>query len=91
MFYATGGLFLITGLQLFVPSGETATYFAWTLTPPVAAAALGSAYLAAGVAQLLAARHNPWVRARVAVPWIGVFAVFTQLFWKVVGLLATEA
>ena len=75
LLYATGALFFLTGVQLFVLSGETATYFAWSLVPPIAAAALGAAYLAAATAQVIAARQSTWARARVAVPWLGAFSI----------------
>lgn len=75
LLYATGGLFFLAGVQLFVLSGDTATYFAWTMAPPITAAALGGAYFAATIAQFVAARRTTWAEARVAVPWAGAFAV----------------
>ncbi len=38
----------------------------------------------------LGALETLWRMIGVVLVWIGVFATVTQLFWKVVGLLAKE-
>ncbi len=72
--YATAALFLLTGVQLIALSGQTDTYFAWNLTPPLAAAFLGAPFFAAGVGQLIAARQKTWAAARLGVVWLFVIS-----------------
>ncbi|HEX3715780.1 MAG TPA: hypothetical protein VHV09_23510, partial [Trebonia sp.] len=43
---AAAVLVLLAGFQLFVFTGRTATYFAWTIANPLAAAFLGAGYWA---------------------------------------------
>ncbi len=47
LLYAASLLVFLAGLQLTVFSEQTATYFAWTINPPITAAFLGAAYWAA--------------------------------------------
>lgn len=68
--YASTALFFVTSVQLLVLAGQTDTYFAWSLSPPSAAANLGMAFLAVGVGQAVAARQKTWAAARVAVIWL---------------------
>lgn len=74
---AAGILVALAGLQLFVFTERTETYFAWTIEPPVTAAFLGAAYLASVVIELSAARERLWVNGRIAVPAVFVFTVTT--------------
>ncbi len=45
---------------------QTDRYFAWTVSPPLTAAFLGAGYAASCVFQLLAARQQMWIHARIA-------------------------
>lgn len=73
---AAGVLVVLAGVQLFVAPTRTATWFAWTIEPPMTAAYLGASYWAAAVIEWVAATRRTWAEARIAVP--GVF-VFTSL------------
>jgi hypothetical protein len=75
--YVASGLVLVEGLILSVFADQTSTYFAWTVNPPLTAAFLGGAYLAAFVLELLAARARDWAHARVAVPAVLIFTTLT--------------
>jgi ABC-type uncharacterized transport system permease subunit len=48
-----------------------------------------SSVAAFGVWELLESLPTLWKMVIIFFVWIGVFAIFTQLFWKVVDLLAT--
>src|SRR2546425_2407675 len=77
LLYAASLLVFLAGLQLTVFSEQTATYFAWTVTPPITAAFLGAAYWAAVPVEVIAARQSSWAGARVAVPSIWLFTTLT--------------
>jgi hypothetical protein len=77
MLIVSGGLVLVTAVQLFVLSEQTDVFFAWTIQPPLTAASLGAAYAASCVVEWLAARERVWARARVAVPAVLVFTTLT--------------
>lgn len=70
-------LVLGVGFPLFLFPANTDVDFAWTIKPPITAAALGASYLAASILEVLAARARIWVDARVAVPAVLVFTVLT--------------
>jgi len=74
---AAGILVLGVGLPLFFFPNNTDVDFAWTINPPIMAAALGASYLASSVLEVLAARARIWVNARVAVPAVLIFTVLT--------------
>ncbi len=67
----------LAGVQLTVFTEQTATYFAWTVAPPLTAAFLGAAYWAAVPVELIAARQVVWAKARVALPGIWLFTALT--------------
>ncbi|MCC6626788.1 MAG: hypothetical protein IT340_05215 [Chloroflexi bacterium] len=67
---------VVAGVQLFVLAEATATFFAWTIAPPVTAAFLGANYWAGSILIFLASRERSWARARIAL--YGVLA-FTAL------------
>ncbi len=71
------GLVLLAGVQLLVFSGRTDEYFAWTIEPPLTAAALGAAYWASAALQIAAARAHWWAHSRIAVPGVLVFTALT--------------
>jgi hypothetical protein len=77
LLYTASILVFLAGFQLTVFSEQTATYFAWTIAPPMTAAFLGAAYWAAVPVEVLAARQSTWAQARVAVPAIWLFTTLT--------------
>jgi hypothetical protein len=70
-------LVLGVGLPLFLFPENTDVDFAWTINPPIMAAAFGASYLASSVLEVLAARSRVWVNARVAVPAVLIFTLLT--------------
>src|SRR3989475_10350187 len=77
LLYAASTLVFLAGLQLTVFTEQTATYFAWTISPALTAAFLGASYWAAAPAEVIAARQSTWASARVAVPAIWLFTALT--------------
>jgi hypothetical protein len=63
------GAFLVTlaGIQLYVLSGHTDRYFAWTIAVSLTAAFLGAFYWASVPLALLAGLRGVWVDARPGV------------------------
>ena len=70
-------LVLGVGFPLFFFPQNTDVDFAWTINPPIMAAALGASYLASSRFEVLAARARIWVNARIAVPAVLIFTVLT--------------
>jgi hypothetical protein len=70
-------LVALAGIQLFVFTGRTGSFFAWTIVNPLAAAFLGACYWAAVPIEALAGRQPVWANARIAVPAVFVFTVLT--------------
>jgi len=77
LLYTAAVLVLLAGLQLFVFTGRTGTFFAWTIANPLAAAFLGGGYWASVSIEALAGRQAVWANARIAVPTVFVFTVLT--------------
>ena len=77
LLYVAAVLVLLAGFQLFVFTDRTASYFAWTIHNPLAAAFLGAGYWASVAFEALAARQRVWANARIAVPTVLVFTVLT--------------
>ena len=77
LLFTAAALVLLAGLQLFVFTGRTGTFFAWTIANPLAAASLGAAYWASVAIEALAGRQALWANARIAVPAVFVFTVLT--------------
>ena len=77
LLFTASVLVLLAGLQLFVFTGRTGTFFAWTIANPLAAAFLGGSYWAAVAIEALAGRQRLWANARIAVPAVFVFTVLT--------------
>jgi hypothetical protein len=67
----------IAGVQLFVLSGQTETYFAWTIAAPIVAAFMGASYWAAMVHNVLALREGTWAYVRSSLP--GALAATTLI------------
>jgi hypothetical protein len=74
---AAAVLVLLAGFQLFVFTGRTGTFFAWTIADPLAAAFLGAGYWASVSIEAFAGRQTAWANARIAVPAVFVFTVLT--------------
>ena len=70
-------LVLFAGIQLFVFTDRSSTFFAWTILNPLGAAFLGAAYWASVAIEALAGRQQIWANARIAVPTVLVFTVLT--------------
>ena len=77
LLFTAAALVLLAGFQLFVFTGQTSHYFAFTIANPLAAAFLGAAYWGAVAIEALAARQALWANARIAVPAVLVFTVLT--------------
>ena len=77
LLFVAAVLVLLAGFQLFVFTDRTATYFAWTIVNPLAAAFLGGSYWASFAIEALAGRQTVWANARIAVPTVLVFTVLT--------------
>ncbi len=75
-----GGFFvLVAGVQLWVFSGRTDDYFAWTIQSEMSAAFIGSFYWAASILALLSATQHTWARARLGVPGVLAFVWLTLI------------
>lgn len=72
-----GVLVVLAGVQLFLGSERTATWFAWTIDLPLTAAFLGASYWAAAVIEWTAASRRLWADARIAVPGVLLFTTLT--------------
>ena len=77
LLYVAAVLVFLAGCQLFIFSDRTASYFAWTIRNPLAAAFLGAGYWASVPFEALAARQRIWANARIAVPTVLVFTLLT--------------
>jgi hypothetical protein len=61
-------LLFIAGVQLFMLSEQTDTYFAWTFAAPISAAFMGAGYWAAMLHAYMGARANAWADVRSSLP-----------------------
>jgi len=61
-------LLFIAGVQLFILSGQTATYFAWTFASPLAAAFMGAGYWSAMFHAYSGVRAKGWEYVRSSMP-----------------------
>jgi hypothetical protein len=71
------------GAQLYVLTGQTDKYFAWTIANPLTAATMGAFYIGAIVIAAMSAAQKQWHMARVGVPGVLVFLVFTGLMTSI--------
>jgi hypothetical protein len=62
---------------LYLRSGDTADWFAWTINPPLTAAFLGGGYGAGFLMVVLALRTHAWAHARVPVVTVLLFTALT--------------
>jgi|LGOV01.1.fsa_nt_gb hypothetical protein len=79
LLFVAGMLVLIIGLPLFIAPTMTEVLFSWTVNPPITAACLGSAYLAAFVLEASSSTERYWSNARIAVPAVLLFTVMTLI------------
>ena len=77
LLFTASVLVLLAGIQLFVFTGQTGHFFAFTVANPLAATFLGAAYWASVPLEALAGRQALWANARIAVPAVLVFTVLT--------------
>lgn len=70
-------LVLIAGIQLYLLTGQTDRFFAWTIGSGLTAAFLGAAYWASVPLVFYASRQQVWARARMAIPGVFVFTTMT--------------
>ena len=70
-------LVFLVGIQLFVMTEMTDTFFAWTIQSPLTAAFLGAAYWASFTMEFFASRQENWAFARIAVPAVLIFTAIT--------------
>ena len=61
-------LLFIAGVQLFILSEQTETYFAWTFAAPISAAFLGAGYWAAMLHAYSGAHSKSWSFVRTSLP-----------------------
>ena len=61
-------LLFIAGIQLFLLSEQTDTYFAWTFSAPISAAFLGAGYWSAMFHAYTGARAKAWATVRTSMP-----------------------
>ena len=77
LLWIAGGLVFLAGIQLFVFTERTETYFAWTIDVPLTAAFLGAGYWASVAFEWLAARERVWAYGRIAIPSVFLFTTLT--------------
>jgi hypothetical protein len=77
LLFTASVLVALAGIQLFVFTGHTGHFFAFTVANPLAAAFLGAGYWAAVAIEALAGRQALWANARIAVPAVLVFTLLT--------------
>lgn len=70
-------LSLVAGIQLFVFSGQTDVYFAWTIQSSLTAATLGGFYFGTMVFGYLSARETDWAHVRGPAVGLLVFMFVT--------------
>src|SRR6266542_7172416 len=61
-------LLFIAGVQLFLLSAQTETYFAWTFAAPISAAFMGACYWAAILHAYPGGRAKAWAFVRTSMP-----------------------
>ncbi len=71
------GLVFTLGTILYLGSGATDRFFAWTIAVPLTAAMLGVGYLSSGLSEIVAARTPVWANARLAGVPVLIFSVIT--------------
>lgn len=76
--FATAALLdFLLFLQLFVFTGNTERFFAWTIVAPLSESFLGAAYGAGALLMALSWRETQWENARIAVPSVLIFTLLT--------------
>ena len=77
--YIASFLVLSVSFSLFFFPEDTATYFSWTINPPLTAAFLGAGYLSSFLLEFLSAKEKVWAKARPAIPAVWVFTFLTLI------------
>lgn len=77
------GLLVVLGTPLLFLAENTDRFAAWTITPPLAAVALGAAYYGMATLAWFAAQQHSWARARMAVPPLLSFTALTPVMMLV--------
>ncbi len=72
-------LVAVAGFQLFVMSGHTDRWFAWTIGEPLTAATLGALYWASFVTVRFVMRERTWATARAPLLGVQSFTLLTML------------
>ncbi len=72
-FVLSAALAIIAGIQLYIGTDHTKTYFAWTIAAPLSAAFLGAGYWTGAVLLLLAVRERAWANIRIAFAAVSAF------------------
>lgn len=73
LLWVGGTLVFITSIQLYILTGYTDRFFAWTIGSPLSATFIGAFYGGAWVIAWLSALEPVWHRARIGVPGVIVF------------------
>jgi len=69
----------LIGVPLVLLTTQTATYFAWTIEPPMTAAFLGANYWSSALLAIMASRETLWANGRISVSVALAFAPLTTL------------
>jgi hypothetical protein len=72
-FALSAALAIIAGIQLYVLTDHTRTFFAWTIAAPLSAAFVGASYWAGALLLLLAMREPAWANIRIAMAAVVAF------------------
>lgn len=79
IFYTGSLLSLMAGIQLFLLSEQTETYFAWTIQSPLTATTLGAFYFGTMIFGFLSGRERLWANVRGPALGLLVFLTLTLL------------
>jgi len=66
-------LAIIAGIQLYIFTDFTATWFAWTIAAPLSATFIGAGYWTGAILLLLSAGQRAWANIRIAIAAVGAF------------------
>jgi hypothetical protein len=79
MLFMAGILVLAVGFSLYILTGQTERYFAWTVGSLLTAAFLGGSYWSAAVLEFLSGRERVWVNSRPSIPAVTIFTFLTLI------------
>lgn len=72
-FALSAALAIIAGIQLYILTEQTKTFFAWTIAAPLSAAFVGASYWAGALLLLFAMRERAWANIRIAMAAVVAF------------------